>query len=61
MTLTCCCKGPLSSLLAVSQLRYQNLGDIAKSEFDGFTPPFVKNGVSDVRVKQLKEKALKQQ
>ena len=55
MTLTCCCKGPLCSLLAV------DTGDIAKSEFDGFTPPFVKNGVSDAGVKHLKEKALKQQ
>ena len=67
------------------QMRYQNLGDIAKAEldgllsdpgilqelmtdeiyhnglFDGFTPPFVKNGVSDARVRHLKEKALKQQ
>tara|TARA_B110000093_G_scaffold162128_1_gene183945 strand:- start:19 stop:171 length:153 start_codon:yes stop_codon:yes gene_type:complete len=29
--------------------------------FDGFTPPFVKNGVSDARVKHLKEKAVKAQ
>jgi glutathione S-transferase len=29
--------------------------------FDGFTPPFVKDGVSDARVKHMKAKAAKQQ
>ncbi|BFM15509.1 hypothetical protein R50073_16920 [Maricurvus nonylphenolicus] len=29
--------------------------------FDGFTPPFIKDGVCDARIKHIKEKALKQQ
>jgi hypothetical protein len=36
-------------------------GEVVHSSlFDGFTPPFVKDGVCDARVKYMKEKAAKQ-
>lgn len=35
-------------------------GIIHNGLFDGFTPPFIKNGVTDARVKHIKDKAAKE-
>ncbi len=54
-------KNWLSPLLKDAQVMpgLMKNGNLHCNLFDGFTPPFVKDGVCDARVKYLKEKALK--